>query len=142
MADVASLYTILSHQHGLEAVQYFLDQDTSLPQAQKDFIIELLVFATAHHYFWLGGCLYLQSHGVAMGAKFAPSLVNFFIAYWEKEVIVENPPGELRLGGTSMMSFSFGMMISPSLWHFLRDLIIMKGVFPYSMRLVFTRFIF
>lgn len=53
-ADVASLYTVISHQHGLEAVKFYLEQDHSLSQVQRDFIIDL-VFATGHNYFWFGG---------------------------------------------------------------------------------------
>lgn len=96
-ADVASLYTITSHQQGLEVVKFYLKQDHSLPQMQKDFIIELLIFATGHNYFCFGGYLFLQTCGVAMGATFAPSLANLFMARWEKEVIDTDPPRELRL---------------------------------------------
>lgn len=96
-ADVASLYTIISHQQGFEAVNYYLDLDPTLPELQKQFIMALLNFATSHNYFWFGGDFFLQICGVAMGAKFAPSLANLFMARWEKEVIDTNPPKELRL---------------------------------------------
>lgn len=94
---MASLYTIISHQQGFEAVSYYLDQDLSLPRPQKEFILSLLSFATGHNYFWFDGDFFLQIRGAAMGAKFAPSLANLFTARWEKEVIDSNPPKELRL---------------------------------------------
>lgn len=70
-ANVASLYTCISHQLGFEAVQYYLLQDALLPPSQKLFIMELLSFARSHNYFWFNGQFYLQEKGVAMGAKFA-----------------------------------------------------------------------
>lgn len=121
MVDVASLYTIISHQQGLEAVTFFHEQDHSLPQIQKH-IIELLVFATGKNYFWFGDNFYLQTRGVAMDAKFVPSLANLFMAYWEKEVIGTNPRETYAFGGgTSMMSSSFGMVIFPLSRSFLQD---------------------
>lgn len=47
-ANVASLYTCISHQLRFHAVQYYLAQD--LPHKQKLIIMNLL--ATSHNYFW------------------------------------------------------------------------------------------
>ena len=96
-ADVASLYTVISHQHGLQAVDFYLQQESDIPPLQKEFILELLRFATTHNYFWFGGTFFLQICGVAMGAKFAPSLANLFMAHWEREAIDDQPPSQLRL---------------------------------------------
>lgn len=60
-------------------------------------MINLLIFATSHNCFWFGGNFNLQMCGVAMGAKFTPSLANLFMAYWKREVIDVNPPKELHL---------------------------------------------
>lgn len=84
-ADVASLYTIISHLDGLEAVEQFLNRDAELIPAQRDFILDLLRYAMTHNYFWFGGVHYLQNRGVAMGAKFAPSMANLFMAKWEED---------------------------------------------------------
>lgn len=64
-----SLYTIISYQQGLEAIQFYLKQDHSLPQMQKDFIIELL----AHNYFWFGGNFYLQTCGELWAQNLHPA---------------------------------------------------------------------
>lgn len=53
----------------------------------KEFILKLLEFAMEHNYFYFGGEFYLQSTGVAMGAKFAPSLANLFMALWENDFL-------------------------------------------------------
>ncbi|CAH2306489.1 Hypothetical predicted protein [Pelobates cultripes] len=36
--DVTSLYTVISHRLGLEAVDYFMEQDVELPEDMRDFI--------------------------------------------------------------------------------------------------------
>lgn len=86
-ADVASLYTCIPHQRVIEAVHEYLKRDASLATLQVDFIIELLEFATQHNYFWFDGRFYLQQKGVAMGAKFAPSLANLFMTKWEEDIV-------------------------------------------------------
>ena len=86
-ADVASLYTSIAHHLGFQAVDRFLDRVETIPVIQKLFIMDLLRFATSHNYFWYGGDFYLQEKGVAMGAKFAPSLANIFMAKWEEDVV-------------------------------------------------------
>lgn len=53
-ADVTSLYTVISHQQGFEAGRFYLEQDHSLSQLQRDFVMELLIFAMGHNYFWFG----------------------------------------------------------------------------------------
>lgn len=50
-ADVTSLYTIIPHDWGTSSVNYFLNKDTTLPNRQKGFIMELLEYATTHHFF-------------------------------------------------------------------------------------------
>ena len=49
--------------------------------------MELLNFATKHNYFWFQGQFFSQVKGVAMGAKYAPSLANLFMAQWEEDVV-------------------------------------------------------
>lgn len=64
-ADVLSLYMIISHQHGREAVRHYLETD-SLVSSQRDFVLSLLDFAMGRNYFWFSGSYYLQNKGVAM----------------------------------------------------------------------------
>ena len=82
-ADVTSLYTIIPHDLGLEAVTHFLERDSGLPSIQISYIMELIQFAASHNFFWHDGQFYRQDKGVAMGAKYAPSLANLFMAKWE-----------------------------------------------------------
>lgn len=65
---------------GFNAEHFYLSKENTLPNIQKQFIMELLSFATSHNFFWFNGQFYLQKKGVAMGAKFAPSLANSFMA--------------------------------------------------------------
>lgn len=58
-ADVASLYTIISHSDGFGAVELFLKRDVRLLSIQKDFVLSLLKFAISHNFFWFGGSFYL-----------------------------------------------------------------------------------
>lgn len=98
-ADVSSLYTIISHSDGMHAVETFLGRDDQLAPPQRDFILLLLRFAMMHNYFWFGGSCYLQTRGVAMGAKFAPSMANLFMAKWEKDVVYADRWPELVYWG-------------------------------------------
>ncbi|XP_077341766.1 suppressor of cytokine signaling 5 isoform X1 [Lithobates pipiens] len=86
-ADITSLYTIIPHELGLEAARVYLERDSGLTQIQIDFILALLDFAAKHNYFWFDNQFYRQDKGVAMGAKYAPSLANLFMAKWEEDVI-------------------------------------------------------
>ena len=96
-ADVAALYTCIPHHLGLAAVETFLTRNSLLPILQRNFIMELLVFATKHNYFWFQGVFYSQIRGVAMGAKYAPSLANLFMAQWEEDVVYALRRPELLL---------------------------------------------
>lgn len=49
-ADVSSLYTIISHGDGFEAVDTFLRRDMSLLAIQRDLILKLLTFAMNHNF--------------------------------------------------------------------------------------------
>ncbi|KAM9325013.1 DNA replication ATP-dependent helicase/nuclease DNA2 [Gastrophryne carolinensis] len=86
-ADVASLYTVIPHELGMLAVRYFLEQQLGLPSQQIEFIMACLKFSLEHNYFWFGGKFFLQIKGVAMGAKFAPSMANLFVGLWEANFI-------------------------------------------------------
>ena len=96
-ADVTSLYTIIPHDWGISSVKYFLERDSALLEIQQRFIMDLLQFATTHNFFWFGGKYFLQKRGVAMGAKFAPSLANLFMGKWEEDVVYADRRPELVL---------------------------------------------
>lgn len=86
-ADVAALYTCIPHDLGLSAVEFYLSKSDDIPRIQHEYIMEYLSFATKHNCFWFSNQFYLQQKGVAMGAKFATSLANLFMARWEEEVV-------------------------------------------------------
>lgn len=65
-ADVSSLYTIIAHDQGLSAVNYYLEPDSRLPNGQISFII-ILEFAATHNYFWCNDQFFQEDRGVAMG---------------------------------------------------------------------------
>lgn len=110
-ADVTSLYTIIFHQHGSEAVDTFLRRDTGLLSIQKDFVLRLIDFTMSHSYFWFGSSFYVQNRGVVMGAKFAPSMANMFMAKWEEDVIYANRRPELFGKGEIDDVLPYGMVI-------------------------------
>lgn len=96
-ADVASLYTSISHRLGHEAVRHFLYRDSNISITQCNFVMELLDFSMAHNHFWHNNKHYLQTRGVAMGAKFAPSMANLFMAKWEEDIVFCDKPSQLVL---------------------------------------------
>lgn len=68
--DVTSLYTSISHEMGVQAVEHFLAADPNISTRQAQFILEALLFCLKHNYFEFNVTFYLQTHGTAMGANF------------------------------------------------------------------------
>lgn len=93
-ADVSSLYTIISHEDALTSVQWAFGSE-DLTKRHKNYILDCLRFCLAKNYFWYNRRFFLQTRGVAMGARFAPSVANLFMAHWEEEVIYKDTPPEL-----------------------------------------------
>uniref|UniRef100_A0A8C5M903 Uncharacterized protein n=1 Tax=Leptobrachium leishanense TaxID=445787 RepID=A0A8C5M903_9ANUR len=85
--DVNSLYTIIPHHLGCEAVQFFLRELGQFEEEQIDFIIEGIKLILQNNYFWYDYGFYLQLIGTAMGTRFAPSYANLFMAYWEHQMV-------------------------------------------------------
>lgn len=86
-ADVTSLYTIIPHELGYQVARFFLNKELSINSSTLEFVMKLLNFAMEHNYFFYGGQFYLQVIGVAMGAKFSPSLAGLFMALWENDTL-------------------------------------------------------
>lgn len=82
-ADVASLYSIIQHDDALLALNWALSQKEDLPHNQKIFLRHALDLCLSHNYFCYGNKFYLKQRGVAMRAKFAPTIANLFMAEWE-----------------------------------------------------------
>lgn len=49
------------------------------------------------NYFWHDGSFYRQHKGIAMGAKYAPSVANIFLSKWEHEEIFGKPRINLQI---------------------------------------------
>lgn len=81
-ADVSSLYTIIRQDDAFLVLNWALSKREGIPHSQKVFLGKDLDFCIFHNYFWFQGHFYSQQVGIAMGAKFAPSLANLFIAEW------------------------------------------------------------
>lgn len=95
--DVSLLYTIIEHHQACDSVKWALRKHSTLPCKQRKYLIRCLDLCLKNNYFWYEGKYYHQNTGVAMGAKFAPSVTNIFMAKWEEESIYRKPPKELSL---------------------------------------------
>lgn len=78
-ADVASLYTIIQHDDALLSLNWAFSKREDIPFIQKKILRMILDYCLTHNYFWYLGNFYNQKTGVAMGAKFSPSLANLFM---------------------------------------------------------------
>lgn len=96
-ADVSSLYTIIKHHQACEATKWVLKRHSPLLCAQRKFLIKCVDFCLKNNYFWHNQKYYKQLTGVAMGAKFAPSVANAFMAQWEDSSVHTNTPPQLML---------------------------------------------
>ncbi|XP_068113208.1 uncharacterized protein [Hyperolius riggenbachi] len=85
--DVESLYSNISHDHGIRAVKYFLDAETIENKRRNSWLLQLLEYILKHNFFLFNNTFYLQIRGVAMGAKCAPSVANLFLGWWERECV-------------------------------------------------------
>lgn len=79
-ADVSSLYTSIGHQEAIQASRWAMDRYSNIISKQKRFILRCLAFGLQHNYFWYNSEFYRQLNGIAMGAKYAPSVANIFMA--------------------------------------------------------------
>uniref|UniRef100_A0A8C5PYS7 Reverse transcriptase n=1 Tax=Leptobrachium leishanense TaxID=445787 RepID=A0A8C5PYS7_9ANUR len=70
--DVQSLYSIIPHSKGCEAVRYHLNLHQTYPIEQVEFILEGISFILQNNYFSFNDQFYLQCMGTAMGTSFAP----------------------------------------------------------------------
>lgn len=95
--DVASLYTTIQYQFGLQAVQYFLACENYLHPMQASFIMRPIVYTLTQNYFVFQDVYYRQTKGTAMGARFTLRYANLFRGYWEQFHILSNIPYEACL---------------------------------------------
>lgn len=84
---MSSLYTVIQHDNALLALNWALSQREDLPHSQKVFLRDALDFCLSHNYFWFNNKFFSQKRGVAIGAKFAPSIANLFMGEWEDKFV-------------------------------------------------------
>lgn len=98
-ANVSSLYTIIFHHQACKATKSGLRKYPELPCPQRKYLVKCLDFCLKNSYFWYDRNYYYyyyhQKTGVAMGAKFAPSVASLWMAKWEDEMVFTDAPTEL-----------------------------------------------
>ncbi|KAL2099357.1 hypothetical protein ACEWY4_005837 [Coilia grayii] len=85
--DVESLYTMIPHEGGLEAIQYFLSQRPLEEKPSTDCICKLAEIVLTCNFFLFQNNFYLQVNGTAMGSKMACNYANLFVGYLEHKII-------------------------------------------------------
>lgn len=94
--DIESLYTNIKQQDALVAVKLALMDQSKLKLLQIEFLVEGLKLAMGNNYFWAHHQFYNQVKGVAMGARYAPSVANIVLNKWEQETIYHQPSKSLK----------------------------------------------
>ena len=82
--DVKSLYTVIPHQDGLEALRFFFNQRTN-QEPSTTTLVRLAELVLTLNNFSFDGEHYQQISGVAMGTKMGPNCANLFVGYVEKQ---------------------------------------------------------
>lgn len=95
--DVNSLYTSIEQKDGLRGVERALHRNTRMKQEQIGYILEGLKMAMACNYFWHDRKYYVQTKGVAMGARYAPSVANLFMDLWEEQYIFSKNIPQIKM---------------------------------------------
>ena len=83
--DVTSLYSNISHELGLKAIKYWLDNfpDDIHERFSKQFILRSIKLILESNTFEFGSLHFKQVLGTAMGTKFAPSYATLVLAFLE-----------------------------------------------------------
>ena len=81
--DLISLYTSISHEFGLEAIDYFLTkcQEDLHPRFRKAIVLESANFILKNNTLTFDSEFYLQIKGTAMGTIFASTYANLTMGY-------------------------------------------------------------
>ena len=83
--DVSNMYTNIDHLSGLQAVREAFDANPN-PRRPDEEILRLLEISLTRNDFDFDGKTFLQKVGTAMGARYAPSYANIFMAKFERDV--------------------------------------------------------
>ncbi|CAJ0965918.1 unnamed protein product [Ranitomeya imitator] len=85
--DVESLYSNICHEDGITATLFFLDQLGHSDRMHDSLVVDLLEFVMKHNFSLFDRSFYLQTSGVAMGARCAPAVANLFLGWWEATMV-------------------------------------------------------
>lgn len=85
-ADIASLYTNIDTQRGLQLVRLFLTEQL-VDERHSNLIMDLLRFVMDNSYLSFRGQLFHQRDGTAMGTACAPSYANIVVYMLERPVV-------------------------------------------------------
>ena len=83
--DFKTIYTVIPHRDGLEALMFFLNKRT-LWEPSSTTSIRLAGLVLTLNNFSFDGEHYQQISGVAMGTKMGPSYANLFVCYVEQQI--------------------------------------------------------
>ena len=84
--DVASLYTNIPHNDGIQACSDFLDKRVN-PTIKTTRLCDLIRMILTNNTFTFNGQHYRQINGTAMGTKMAPSYANLFMGNFEQKAL-------------------------------------------------------
>ena len=95
--DIVSLYTNISHDLGIEAINNWLTKYPELihERFSKEFILESIKIILENNNFYFNDKMYTQVRGTAMGTKFAPTYATLVLAYLEEKLYVQT---EIKYG--------------------------------------------
>ncbi|XP_072410591.1 uncharacterized protein [Chiloscyllium punctatum] len=80
--DVSALYTSIPHNDGIAATASVLNTNNC---QSPNTILQLIHFILDHNVFTFDNQFFIQTHGTAMGTKFAPQYVNIFMHRFKQE---------------------------------------------------------
>ena len=86
--DIESLYSNISHELGLEALEFWLDRypDTIPSRFTKEFLLDSMKFILQHNTFQFNELFFRQIRGTAMGTKVAPTYATLTIGFLEEKL--------------------------------------------------------
>uniref|UniRef100_A0A8C5M435 Reverse transcriptase domain-containing protein n=1 Tax=Leptobrachium leishanense TaxID=445787 RepID=A0A8C5M435_9ANUR len=93
--DVKSLYTVIPHGGGLEAMRWLLSNSVNYDGPCVEFVLELLALALENNYFRFEDKWYLQRTGMSMGAAMAPMYANAYMYKFEIDNILTQFPDKI-----------------------------------------------
>lgn len=88
--DVVSLYTVIPHELGLEAIDYWFSKCSNLTRnVPSTFVLKLLQLILENNTFCYQNKFYKQIQGTAMGTKMAPVYANLVMSFLEVKLFHE-----------------------------------------------------